>query len=121
MATFEIEGKEYELKLDYAAVSRLSNLYEGGAYELIGKAIAGNLELFPIVVHAALFHTGENFALKTVNQAIEDLFNSEKLTFEDVSKILDKVVTQSFFFATTVKRLMKDNPEAAEQLAALRA
>ena len=120
MATFEIEGKEYELKLDYSAVLRLSNLYEGGAYELIGKAISGNLELFPTVVHAALFHTGENLALTTVEQAIEQAIENESLAFDDITTLLDKVVTQSFFFEATVKKMITKNPELAQALEQIR-
>ncbi len=121
MATFEIDGKEYELKLNYEAVKRLSNLYEGGVYELIGRSIAGDFELYSIVVHASLFHTGENFTLAQVEKEIENLFNAGNFDFDVAAKTLDEVVTQSFFFAKTAQRLIKDRPEAIEQLEQLRA
>lgn len=120
MATFEINGKEYELKLTYKAIKRLNDAFEGGSYELIGKAIAGDFEAFPTIVHAALLHTGENFSFKTIEDEIEKLIDSEALTMEDTAKVCDEVVTQSFFYKTTVERLMKNNPEMKKALEQLR-
>lgn len=120
MATFEVNGKEYELKLNYEAVKRLSSYCEGGAYALIGKTVQGDFELYPVVVHAALFHTGENISLKTVEQEIENLFNEGKLDLDVVAKTLDEVVTQSFFFAKTTRRILKEEPGALAVLENLR-
>ena len=120
MATFEIEGKEYELKLTYASVKHLNGLFEGGAYEIIGKALASDLDAFPKIIHAALFHTGENLALSTVEQAIEQSFENESLAFDDITTLLDKVVTQSFFFEATVKKMVTKNPELAQALEQIR-
>lgn len=120
MAVFEINGKEYELKLTYKAIKRLNNAFEGGSYEVIGKAIAGDLEAFPIIVHAALLHTGENFSIKTVEEEIESLVDSEKLTMEDIAKICDEVVAQSFFYKATVTKMMKNNPEMKKAIEQLR-
>jgi len=121
MTTFEINGKEYELKITFAAVKRLNSAFEGGSYELIGRAIQGDFEAFPIIIHASLFHTGENFTLKDVEEAIEELFEKQAITFDDIQKISNAVVTESFFFKPTVDKLMKANPEmkkAYEQLMA---
>lgn len=120
MTTFEIDDKEFELKLTYASVKRLNNAIEGGAYGVIGKAISGDLDAFPVIVHAALLHTGENFSQKKVEGRIEELFNEGKLSFEDVVKISDKVVTQSFFFKATVEKMMAKNPEMKKALEQLR-
>src|SRR5690606_11476562 len=120
MAVFEIDGKEYELKLTYAGVRRLNNAFEGGAYEVIGKALSGDLDAFPVIVHAALIHTGENFTQKTVDAQIEKMFEEGTLTFEDITKLSDKVVTQSGFFAPTVKKMMDKNPEMKKALEQLR-
>ncbi len=119
MATFEINGKEYELKLTYASVKRLNQIIEGGTYGIIGKAISGDLDAFPLFIHAALMHTKENFTVKTVEARIEELFDNGELTFEDVMKISDEVVTQSFFLKATVDKMLARNPEmkrAIEQL-----
>ena len=111
MATFEIDGKEYELKITFESVKRLNKAFDGGSYELIGKAIAGDLDAFPLVIHAALIHTNEKFTIKKVEQAIEDLFEKEALSFEDIQKILIEVVTESFFYKPTVAKLMSQSPE----------
>lgn len=120
MAVFEIDGKEYELKLTYAGVKRLNGAFDGGAYEIIGKSLSGDLEAFPIIVHAALIHTGENFTQKTIDEQIEKLFDEGALSFEDVFKLCDEVVTQSGFFAPTVAKMAKKNPEMKAALEQLR-
>ena len=120
MVTFEIDGKEYELKLTYKSIKYLNGLFEGGSYELIGKAIQGDLESFPKIVHAALFHTDENYALNTVEGRIEDLIDSGELSLEDVADICDKVVTQSFFYKATVDKMMRNNPEMKKAIEQLR-
>ena len=120
MTIFEINGKEYELKLTYKSIKYLNGLFEGGSYELIGRAIQGDLEAFPKIVHAALFHTEENFSLASIEDEIEKLINNEKLSLEDVTRICDEVVTQSFFYKKTVDKLMKNNPEMKKALEQLR-
>ena len=120
MATFEINGKEYELKLTYKAIKHLNNAFEGGSYELIGKAIAGDFDTFPKIVHAALFHTDENISFKSVEEAIENMIDGEKIAMEDVAKICDEVVTQSFFYKATVDKMMANNPEMKKALDQLR-
>ena len=121
MATFEVNGKEYELKLTFKAVRHLNGLYEGGAYALIGKAIMGDLDAFVNIVHAALLHTGENFALKDVETAIEQLYEAEKLDQDSVTKICNEVVVNSFFYKKTVDKLLRDNPQAKKALETLTA
>lgn len=116
MATFEINGKEYELKLTYKAVKHLNGLYDGGAYELIGKAIMGDLETFAHIVHAALMHTGENFSFKDVDNAIGELVEQEKLDQDTVTKLSNEIVTNSFFYKATVDKLLKDNKQAKQAL-----
>jgi len=111
MNTFEINGKEYELKLTFESVNRLNNNFKGGTYELVGKALAGDIEAFPTVVHAALIHTGEGFTKKDVNKEIERMFENQEITFDDIQRIMNKVVTESFFYKPTVQKLMNQNPE----------
>src|SRR5690625_2091269 len=121
MTSFNINGKEYGLRVTFGAVKRLDRAFEGGSYELIGKAIAGDFEAFPIIVHAALLHTGENLSQADVTQAIEDLFAQEAITFDDIQRIANEVVTESFFYKPTVTKLLNQNPEmkkAYEQLMA---
>jgi|SRR5690625_256624 len=120
MITFEINGKEYELKLTYKSIKYLNGQFKGGSYELIGKALQGDFETFPYIVHAGLFHTDENIALKNVEERIENLINNGELSLEDIAIICDKVVTQSFFYKATVEKLMKNNPEMKKSLEQLR-
>jgi len=111
VATFEVNGKEHELKITYEAVKRLNKAFEGGTFEVIGKALSGDFEAFPIIVHAALLHTGENISLKDVETAIEQAFENESISQEDILRISNEVVTESFFFKPTVEKMMKQNPE----------
>lgn len=120
MATFEINEKEYELKLTYKAIKRLNAAFEGGSYELIGKAIQGDFDAFPHIVHAGLLHTGENFSLKTIEAEVEKRVDNELISMEDIARISDAVVTQSFFYKATVDKLMKNNPEMQKALEQLR-
>ncbi|MED1612573.1 tail assembly chaperone, partial [Bacillus paranthracis] len=38
---FEIEGKEYELKLTYKSIAELNKKYEGGANQVIAACLQG--------------------------------------------------------------------------------
>lgn len=119
MTTFTIDEKEYELKLTYESVKRLNKEFEGGSFELIGKAISGDFEAFPVIIHAALLHTGEKITQKKVEEQIGVLFEKEELTLETIQKLSNEVISESFFYKPTVEKLMKQNPEmkkAYEQL-----
>jgi|SRR5690625_1286928 len=120
MTMFEIDGKEYELKLTYKSIKYLNGLFDGGSYELIGKAIQGDIETFPLIVHAALFHTDENLPLSAVDEQVGELVDSGKLSLEDIGRICDEVVTQSFFYKATVEKILKNNPEMKKALDQLR-
>jgi len=120
MAFFEIDGKEYELKLTFKSIEYLDGQFEGGSNAVIGLAIQGSLGSFPHIVHAGLFHTEENFSLSEIKDEIAKLIDEEKLTLEDVAKICDEVVTQSFFYKPTVDNMLKNNPEAKKALEMLR-
>ncbi len=112
MARFEIGGKEYELKLNYASVKYLDALYEGGSLGLLGKALSGDLDTVVHVIHAGLFHTGENFTLKDVEKAVEEAFETEKFDLDYALKLVNEVVTESFFYRKTVAKLLAKAPEA---------
>lgn len=116
MNTFTINGKEYELILDYRGVKYLNKVYEGGSFEVISKAMMGDLDAFPHILRAALIHTGENFSLEAIEDAISEAMAEEKLDMQDVIKTSNKIVNDNFFYKATVAKLMKDNPEATEAL-----
>ncbi|MBM7600424.1 hypothetical protein JOC34_002815 [Virgibacillus halotolerans] len=116
MATFEIDGKEYDLKLTFPSVKYLNGQLQGGQMEVIGKALMADLEFFPHVVHAGLFHTDEKFTYKKVEKAIEKAFDDEKLDASDMMRISNEVVTDSFFYRKLTEKLLAESPEAAEAL-----
>lgn len=120
MATFEIDGKEYELKITFDAVKRLNKAFEGGSFEVIGSAIAGDFDAFPVIIHAALLHTKEGITLKAVNKAIEEAFESESLTLDDMLRIGNEVILESFFYKPTVTKLEAQRPEVAVALKQIR-
>lgn len=119
MATFIIDEKEYELKLTFESVKRLDKAFDGGSLEIIGLAMAGDLDAFPIVLHAGLLHTGEKFTQKKINEAIEQAFEKEEISFDDIQKMMNEVVTDSFFYRPTVSKLVKQNPEIQKALDSL--
>lgn len=112
MARFEIEGNEYELKLTYASAAYLDSLYEGGSLAVVGKALTGSLDTFSHIVHAALFHTEQNFSKAKVDKALEQAFEAEKLDLDSVLKISNEIVAKSFFYKKTVERLLSKDPKA---------
>ncbi|MCR6097176.1 hypothetical protein HXA31_03095 [Salipaludibacillus agaradhaerens] len=120
MATFEIQEKEYELKLTFDSVKYLNNVVEGGSLGLIGKAMMGDLDVFSHIVHAGLFHHGKNFSFKEVEAEIEKGIANETLDGQDVFAICNEVVTDSFFYKKQVNKLLADNPEAFEALKKLK-
>lgn len=120
MAVFNINDKEYELKLTYKSIKRLNGAFEGGSYEVIGKAMQGDFDAFPVIVHAALLHTGENFSLKAIEKRVEELVDNQTISLDDITRISDEVVTQSFFYKATVAKLMANNPEMEKALKQLR-
>lgn len=119
MAKFTIEGKEHELKLTYAGAKKLNAVHEGGSFELIGKALMGDLETFPHIIQAALLHTGENYTLAHVEKAIDEAMESERVDMRDVLKLSNELITQSFFYKATVEKLMANDPKAKASIEAL--
>jgi hypothetical protein len=119
MARFEMNGKEYELKLNFASVKHLDGLFEGGSLGLIGKVMTGELTAFTHIVHAGLFHTEENIPLKDVEKALENLFEQEQIDLDYVLKVSNEVVAESFFYKKTVAKFKNQNPEAMEKMGEL--
>lgn len=116
MATFTINGKEHEMKLTYAGVKKLNGVYEGGSFEIIGKAMMGDLDTFPHIVQAALLHTGENYSLTQIESAIDEAIESEKLDMTGILRVSNEVITQSFFYRATVEKLMAKDKAAKRAL-----
>lgn len=113
---FEVSGKEYELKLNFKSVKHLEGKYEGGSLGFVGTALAGSLDVFSDVIHAALFHTEAGLSKDAIDAAIEKAFEEGKLDLSYVFETINEVVLESFFFAKVVSNLKAKNPEAFEVL-----
>ena len=116
MATFEINEKEYELKLTLKSVKYLNGLYQGGAFEMISHAMQGDIETFIHIIHACLFHTKENFPLKKIEAEVEKLIEKEEIDLDYIIKACNEVVVDSFFYKKTVNKLFAENKEAKKLL-----
>lgn len=115
MANFEIGGKEYELKLTYKGAKHLTAV-GGNALEVVGKAMQGDMELFPHVVHACLIGQGEKYTYADVEQAIEEALENERLDLLGIMRISNEVVTESFFYKALVDKMMAGNKDAKKEL-----
>lgn len=116
MERFEINGQEHELKITLDSVKYLNNLFEGGAFMLIQKAISGDIDTFMAIVHAGMFHTGKGFKKKDVEKAIEEGIANEEIDLDYINRVSYGVVAESFFYKKTVDKLFKNDPEAKEQI-----
>lgn len=119
MQRFEINGEEHELKITLNSVKYLNNLYEGGAFMLIQKAISGDIDTFVSIVYAGLFHTEKGFKKKDVEKAIEEGIANEEIDLDYINRTSYGVVADSFFYKKTVDKIFKQDPEAKKQIEAL--
>lgn len=114
MATFIIDDKEFDLKITYEAIERLNKAFEGGAYEVVGRALSNDIEAFPTIVHAALIHTGEKFTKKKIDEVVKQMYVDETISFDYIQQVYKEVIMDSFFYKPTFQRMMKANPEMKE-------
>ncbi|HET6528953.1 MAG TPA: tail assembly chaperone [Balneolaceae bacterium] len=118
MANYEIDGKEYELKLDFKAVSEINKKYDS-ALEFVGEVMQGNFNSFIDVVYYGLYHAGKGFSRKQIEKDVEQKFEAEQLDLDFILKTGNEVVADNFFFRKTVKKMMNQDPEAQKQFEAL--
>ncbi|QDQ03620.1 tail assembly chaperone [Bacillus sp. BD59S] len=119
---FEIDKKEYELKLTFGNIYELNKKYEGGSNEVVMACMQGDLELFVDAIYFGLMHTKEGFTREKVMENIEKQFEEGKISQEFIEELLNEVVAESTFYQKTTKKLRKQmkkqylakNPEAAE-------
>src|SRR5690625_527 len=116
MERFEINGKEHELKITLNSVKYLNNLYEGGAFMLIQKAISGDIDTFISIIYAGLFHTEKGYKRSDVEKAVEEGIMNEKIDLDFINRTSYGVVAESFFYKKTVDKLFKSDPEAKKQI-----
>ncbi|MGZ7151880.1 DUF6096 family protein [Bacillus sp. BC08] len=119
---FEIDKKEYELKLTFGNIYELNKKYEGGSNEVVMACMQGDLELFVDAIYFGLMHAKEGFTRDKVMENIEKQFEEGKISQEFIEELLNEVVAESTFYQKTTKKLRKQmkkqylakNPEAAE-------
>lgn len=119
---FEINGKEHELKLTYKTIAELNKKYKGGAQEVIGACLQGDLEMFEDAIYFGLMHTGEGITREKVVAEIEKQFEAEKISQEFIDNVLNEVVADNFFYraktkqmkAKMKKQMVAKNPELKE-------
>ncbi|PEK78341.1 hypothetical protein COI63_25385 [Bacillus toyonensis] len=116
MPMFEVQGNEYELQINFKSVKYLNSLYDGGALQLLGKVITGDLDTFVHIAHAALFHTEKNFALKTIESEIEKQFMEGKLDLNFVMNTANDIISNSFFYKQTMEKMLSTDPRLKAQL-----
>ncbi len=115
MANFEINGKEYDLKLTYKGIKYLNGV-SGSSLETVGKALQGDTDFFPHIIHACLISAGEKYTLKQVEAAIDDALENERLDLLGIMRQSNEIVTDSFFFKALVTKMLADKPEVQKQL-----
>lgn len=118
---FEIKGKEHELQLTWPAVKRLHNMVEGGAFGLVGKSVMGDNETYSYVVFAGLLHTGEDYSLADVDEAIDEAFQKGKLGMSSVINTLHSFILENSYYKTVVDNMLEADPNAKAAVAKLRA
>lgn len=116
MKTFEINDKEYELKLNLKSVQYLNGLYEGGAFALIQKAIQGDIETFIDIAYAGLMHVEKGIKRKDVVKAVENGISNEEIDLDYINSTSYSVVADSFFYKKTVEKMFKNDPDAKKQI-----
>lgn len=114
--TFEINGKEHELKLDLGSVRYLNKLHEGGAFILIQKALSGDIDTYIDIVFASLFHTGEGYSRSDVEETVDKAITSEKLDMDTINRTSYTVMADSFFYKKTMAKVFKADPGAQKEL-----
>jgi hypothetical protein len=115
MAKFEMNGKEYEVKLDFKAVSDINKKYDS-ALSFVGEVMQGNFDAFIDVIYFGLYHTGEGFTRKQIEKEIQQKFENEELDLDYILVTGNEVVTDNFFFRKTVNKMMKSDPTMKEQM-----
>ena len=118
--TFEINGETHELKLTWNAVSQLNDMYSGGSFELIGRALQGDMTAYTRVLFAALKHTGKDYSLNQVEQAIGESFDKGKVSIPDVLNTLNDVFLENHFYKGLVDKMLAESPDTKAMLDKLR-
>lgn len=117
--TFKIKGEEHPLLLNFTAVKYLNDIYEGGTFELIGKALMGDLDTFPELVYAGLRYTPEAYEIYDIEEALDEAVLSGELSFKDILRMSNQLVAENSFYKSTVDNLLKQDKGAKKAIADL--
>lgn len=118
MATFEIDGKEHDLRIDFKAVQSINKQYDS-PMEFVGMTIAGNLDAIIDAVHAGLQHEKKGFNRTRVETEVQKKIEGEQMDLQQFMKLGYEVVSESFFYKKTVNKLLNSDPEMKKQYEAL--
>ncbi|MHC8516203.1 tail assembly chaperone [Sporosarcina sp. ITBMC105] len=113
---FTIKGETHDLKLNFEGIKHLNLIHEGGSYEVIGKALMGDLETFTHVIDAALRHTGNPYTLEEIEKAIDEAVDSELISLKEVLRMSHKIVAEHSFYKDTVDKLLAADENARTTL-----
>lgn len=114
MAVFEIDGQEYDVKLNIEAINKINKKHDS-ALSFVGEVMQGNLDVFIDVIHFGLLHTGKGFTRKQVQEEFEKKFANEEIDLDYILVTGNEVVTDNFFFRKTVNKMMASDPEMKKQ------
>lgn len=92
MTSFKISDNVHELRISYDGVKYLNE-------------IVADADFHSQVILAGLYHTGENYTLSDVKQAIKD----ERLDSSEVKRISDEIVNASNHYNLVVAMMLKEN------------
>lgn len=118
MAKYELNGTEFDLKLDFQAVSEINKKYDS-ALAFVGDVMQGDFDAFIDVIYYGLFSTGKGFSYKQVKKDVQEKFEAEQLDLDYILKTGNEVVADNFFFRKTVNKMMNQDPEMKKQYEAL--
>lgn len=113
---FEIDGKEYELKITHESIKHLNKSEDNGVYGLLGNILKAEFNTYLNVVYAGLLHTKEGFTKEKVENAVYEKIEKQELDFDTIQKTMYHLVAENFFYKATMNKLLAKEPEAKKQI-----
>lgn len=115
-AKFEIDGKEYEVKITGESIRHLNKVEKGGAYGLLGRILQAEFDTYINVLYAGLLHTGEGFSKEKIENAVYEKIENRKLDFDTIHRTMYDVVAEDFFYKPTMNKMLSMEPGAKEKV-----
>ncbi len=117
---FTIEGEAHELKLNWESMKQLNKMYGDGQFQLIGSALTGDLETYSRIIYAGLIHTNKDYTVYQVEDAINEAFESGKITLSELYDTIYTVLLDNPFYKATVDKMIGKSSEVKEALEMVR-